>query len=119
MNGQTNQPVELAGDSAPLGDWARLAPLVGRPIAFHRRLVDVTTSVKAALLLAQMLYWVRHGREGAPGGWFYKTAAQWRAETGLSVHEQTSARRRLRRPGRGTPRPSSPSSESSTCSDSS
>jgi len=71
---------------------ASLAPLLGRPIAFHRRLVDVTASVKAALLLSQMLYWVRHGHDG----WFYKTAAQWLAETGLSVHEQTSARRRLR-----------------------
>ena len=72
-------------------------PLLGRHIAFHRRLVDVTASVKAALLLSQSIYWTRHGRNiDRHDGWFHKTAAQWERETGLSVKEQASARARLR-----------------------
>ncbi len=72
-------------------------PLLGRHIAFHRRLVDVTASVKAALLLSQSIYWTRHGRDvERSGGWFHKTTAQWEMETGLSAKEQTSARARLR-----------------------
>lgn len=72
-------------------------PLLGRHIAFHRRLVDVTTNVKAALLLSQSIYWTRHGREIAENaGWFWKTAEQWERETGLSAKEQTTARYLLR-----------------------
>jgi hypothetical protein len=33
---------------------ATLWPLLGRHIAFHRRLVDLTANVKAALLLSQI-----------------------------------------------------------------
>ena len=40
-----------------------LWPLLGRHIAFHRRLVDLTASVKAAVLLSQSIYWTRHGRD--------------------------------------------------------
>ena len=73
-------------------------PLLGRQIAFHRRLVDLTESVKAALLLSQAIYWTRHGRDIArSGGWFYKTSGQWEIETGLSTKEQASARQILRR----------------------
>lgn len=71
-------------------------PLLGRHIAFQRRLVDLTESVKAALLLSQTIYWTRHGRDvGRNGGWFYKTSEQWQRETGLSVKEQVTARRVL------------------------
>lgn len=73
-------------------------PLLGRHIAFHRRLVDVTDSVKAALLLSQAVYWTRRGRDIAhSGGWFHKTAEQWAWETCLSPREQGSAREVLRR----------------------
>ncbi|MEN9419332.1 MAG: hypothetical protein RI988_2952, partial [Pseudomonadota bacterium] len=45
-------------------------PLLGRHVAFHRRLVDVTTNVKAALLLSQAIYWTRQGRDIAlRDGW--------------------------------------------------
>ena len=72
-------------------------PLLGRHIAFHRRLVDVTDSVKAALLLSQAVYWTRRGRDIArSGGWFHKTAEQWSWETCLSPREQGSAREVLR-----------------------
>ena len=72
-------------------------PLLGRHIAFHRRLVDVTASVKAALLLSQAIYWTRHGRDiAAAAGWFSKTSDQWARETGMSIKEQASARAALR-----------------------
>jgi hypothetical protein len=72
-------------------------PLLGQPIAFHRRLVDITQSVKATVMLSQMIYWTRHGRDVVSrGGWFYKTKAQWEWETGLRVREQDTAREILR-----------------------
>lgn len=72
---------------------ALIWPLLGRHIAFHRRLVDLTSNVKAALLLSQSIYWTRHGRDIAhTGGWFYKTTEQWALETGLSAKEQVGAR---------------------------
>lgn len=72
-------------------------PRLGRHIAFHRRLVDLTANVKAALLLSQTIYWTRHGRDiKHSGGWFYKTTEQWEMETGLSAKEQFSARLVLR-----------------------
>ncbi len=72
-------------------------PLLGRHIAFHRRLVDLTDSVKAALLLSQSIYWTRRGRNVArSGGWFHKTAEQWTWETCLSPREQGNARDVLR-----------------------
>jgi hypothetical protein len=81
-------------DAAPL---SVIWPLLGRHIAFHRRLVDLTSSVKAALLLSQSIYWTRHGRDIAQtGGWFHKTTEQWAMETGLSAKEQASAREVLR-----------------------
>lgn len=81
--------------TAPL---AVIWPLLGRHIAFHRRLVDLTANVKAALLLSQSIYWTRHGRDIAEnGGWFLKTTQQWEMETGLSAKEQATAREVLRR----------------------
>jgi hypothetical protein len=77
---------------------ATLWPLLGRHIAFHRRLVDLTANVKAALLLSQSIYWTRHGRDIArTGGWFLKTTEQWEMETGLSAKEQATAREVLRK----------------------
>lgn len=78
-------------------ELAIIWPLLGRHIAFHRRLVDLTESVKAALLLSQTIYWTRHGRDVArTGGWFLKTTEQWEMETGLSAKEQITAREVLR-----------------------
>ena len=72
---------------------ATIWPLLGRHIAFHRRLVDLTANVKAALLLSQSIYWTRHGRDIVrSGGWFLKTTDQWEMETGLSAREQATAR---------------------------
>jgi len=90
--GEDKDPAE--GEGALL---ASLWPLLGRHIAFHRRLVDLTDNVKAALLLSQAVYWTRHGRDIAQrDGWFHKTAEQWELEIGLSAREQTGARELLR-----------------------
>jgi hypothetical protein len=96
----------LASEGEGEGGWAvarqvraieTLWPLLGRHIAFHRRLVDLTASVKAAVLLSQSIYWTRHGRDiDEAGGWFLKTTGQWRMETGLSAREQDTARLVLR-----------------------
>ncbi len=87
-------PTRIAESAA---DLSLIWPLLGRHIAFHRRLVDLTDSVKAALLLSQSLYWTRHGRHvQRDGGWFFKTAEQWTLETGLSMKEQSTARTVLR-----------------------
>src|SRR3569832_937281 len=75
-------------------ELAIIWPMLGRHIAFHRRLVDLTENVKAALLLSQTIYWTRHGRDIAKtGGWFVKTTEQWEMETGLSAKEQGRARK--------------------------
>ena len=73
--------------------------LLGRGcVAFYPRLADLTGSVTTALLLGQCLYWTRSVLRQQPerNGWFWKTSAEWRRETGLSRREQDSARRRLR-----------------------
>ena len=88
---------ELATARDAERELAIVWPLLGRHIAFHRRLVDLTASVKAALLLSQTIYWTRHGRDiAAAAGWFSKTSDQWELETGLSIKEQASARTLLR-----------------------
>ncbi len=100
MNPQSPRPLNATGLTAVRDADRELAivwPLLGRHIAFHRRLVDVTESVKAALLLSQAIYWTRHGRDiAAAAGWFSKTSDQWARETGMSIKEQASARAALR-----------------------
>lgn len=68
--------------------------LLKRPIAFHRVFVTITKSVTAALMLSQAYYWKDKGHD--PNGWFYKTQAEWKEETGLSRYEQEGARKVLR-----------------------
>jgi len=80
-----------------IANLSRLWPLLGRCIAFHRRLVDLTGSVKASLMLSQAIYWTRRGKDiRQRDGWFFKTIEQWQYETGLSRHEQANARAILR-----------------------
>lgn len=101
MGNDGDASVYGANETRPIGLTEELAlvwPLLGRQIAFHRRLVDLTASVKAALLLSQAIYWTRHGRDiEQSAGWFYKTMGQWKMETGLSTKEQVGAREILRR----------------------
>ncbi|NIF78078.1 hypothetical protein F3J20_11830 [Paraburkholderia sp. Cy-641] len=75
--------------------WFALKPY--RPIAFGTRLARITGHPKDAMLLSQLVYWTRRGRDvGGNGGWVHKTREHWFAETGLSREEQENVRRRLR-----------------------
>lgn len=65
--------------------------LLDRPIAYHRVFVTLTGSVKAAVLLSQAVYWQKRAKQA--DGWWYKTAEEWTDETGLTKHEQDTARR--------------------------
>ena len=71
-----------------------------RLIAFYRPLVDVLHSVKSSVLLSQMIFWTRTGRDIEKNeGWFHKTSEQFTRETGLSKYEQETARRNLKSMG--------------------
>lgn len=67
---------------------------IGRPIAYHPALARMVGGVNAAIFLSQLIYWDERTEDAELG--VYKTAEQWEAETGLSVREQTTARRQLR-----------------------
>src|ERR1022692_3111078 len=68
-----------------------LTELLDRPIAYHRCFVTLTGSVKGAIMLSQAFYWQARAKQD--DGWWYKTAEEWTEETGLTQHEQRSARR--------------------------
>lgn len=67
-----------------------ITELLDRPIAYHRVFVTLTGSVKAAILLSQAMYWQKRAKQA--DGWWYKTAEEWQEETGLTRHEQDTAR---------------------------
>lgn len=67
--------------------------LMDRPIAYHRCFVQLGAGVIGAVLLSQAVYWSR--RTTQPGGWFYKSQADWEEETGLKRTEQEKARKAL------------------------
>jgi hypothetical protein len=73
----------------------QLRSLLGRPIVVHRPLVDIAGSITYAAFLGQCLYWTDNPSAIQRGGWFYKTQAEWTAETGLHRTEQENARKRL------------------------
>ena len=68
----------------------------GRPIAYHPRLAKPLGSVNAAILFGQLVYW--HDKTNSPLG-VYKTALEIEEETGLSVKEQETARKKLKERG--------------------
>ena len=68
----------------------------GRPIAYHPRLAKPLGSVNAAILFGQLVYW--HDKTNNPLG-VYKTALEIEEETGLSVKEQETARKKLKERG--------------------
>ena len=69
---------------------------IGRPIAYHPRLAKPLGSVNAAILFGQLVYW--HDKTNNPLG-VYKTALEIEEETGLSVKEQETARKKLKERG--------------------
>jgi hypothetical protein len=54
-------------------------------------------SVKAAILLCQLLYW--HGKGEDDPEWFFKTIEELYEETGLTRYEQDSAIRKCKKRG--------------------
>lgn len=73
-------------------DIASIIALMGeRPIAYNPIYRHITGSTSAAILLSQLIYWDRV----TAGDWFYKSAKEWEQETGLTVKEQDTARKRL------------------------
>ena len=97
VTGRVETDPQVWEDAARAAPLSVIWPLLGRHIAFHRRLVDLTASVKAALLLSQSIYWTRHGHDISRNeGWFHKTTEQWTLETGLSPKEQANAREVLK-----------------------
>lgn len=69
----------------------KITQLLDRPIAYHRVFVTLTGSVKAAILLSQAMYWQQRAKQ--KDGWWYKSADEWEEETGLTRHEQQTARK--------------------------
>jgi len=49
------------------------------------------------LFLSQFVYWTTHYK--TDDGWIFKTQAEWEEETTLTVNEQNTARRELKRLG--------------------
>lgn len=70
-----------------------VAELLDRPIAFQRAFVRLGAGITGALMLSQAVYWSR--RTDDDSDWFYKTQAEWEDETGLTRHEQETARSKL------------------------
>ena len=92
----TESPDVERGDA--LAHSRALMALLGqRYVQFYPVLAELTGSVKAALLLGQALYWTRSYLIEHPerDNWFWYTAREWQASTGLSRREQENARRNL------------------------
>lgn len=70
-------------------------------VQFHPALADLVGGFKPGLMLGHALYWTRSWLREHPerGGWFWKTATEWRDATGLTPREQENARNDLRNSG--------------------
>lgn len=68
-----------------------------RPIAYYPSLAKRLGSVKASVLLGQLLYWTP--RADDPAGWIHKSREEIFEEIGLSRSEQETARKVLRTTG--------------------
>jgi hypothetical protein len=72
--------------------------LLDRPIAFHRIFAQIAGSAAGGVFLSQAVYWSNRLADDR-AGWFWKTQAEWEAETCLTRKEQESIRKRLRQIG--------------------
>lgn len=74
-----------------------IANILGtRQIAFNPDLARITKSVEAGLLLSQLLYWHKKGRNPE---WFYKTIAEIKEEVYLTRSQQDTAIKKCRNLG--------------------
>ncbi len=79
--------------SSPNYNKKLLEVLSIKPIAFNPLLAKAIGSVKAGLLLSQLLYWWRKGQNPE---WIYKTIDEIEEETALSRYEQDGAIQKIR-----------------------
>jgi hypothetical protein len=66
----------------------------GNIIAVNRFYVNLTGSLEAALLLAQIIYWSDRAKES--GGWIAKSYAEWYEEIALSEYQVRTAMKALK-----------------------
>jgi hypothetical protein len=71
---------------------------LGSPVAYYPSLARVLGSIKAAVFLAQLMYWTPRGKKS--DGWVFKTAEEWESETGLTYEEQRGAKKILGEDGK-------------------
>lgn len=65
-------------------------------IAVASRVVELVDDTCSAVLLSQLIYWTRRGRDVVErDGWIHKSAREWELETGLSWKMQRRARKIL------------------------
>jgi len=65
-------------------------------IAVASRVVELVDDTCSAVLLSQLIYWTRRGRDVLErDGWVHKSAREWEVETGLSWKMQRRARKIL------------------------
>ena len=67
---------------------------LGRVVAYYPSLARALKDVKAAIFLAQLIYWTPRTRPEAEG-WIFKTTNEIEMETGLVYEEQLTARKKL------------------------
>lgn len=65
---------------------------LGRPVAYHPKLKQVTGSTTSTILLSQLIYWTDKTKND---GWIWKNSFELEDETGLTYNEQRSARKSL------------------------
>lgn len=67
-----------------------------RKLAVYQGLIQLTGSIKTAIMLSQLLYWTRVSTEVSErDGWLYKTIAEMELETGLTKREQGLCKEKL------------------------
>ncbi len=68
----------------------------GRTIAYKTDLAHLCGSVTAGLLLSQLWYYTNQATVKERDGWFWKTAEELKAETGMGRYELEKARKTLK-----------------------
>jgi len=95
---KTAQP-DMFPDSGELN--RAIGVLTQKYIWYYPNLSRLAGGHKAALMLGTLVHWTRYLNAEHPerNGWIWKSQAEWNTETGLSRHEQDSARKTLKARG--------------------
>ena len=81
-------------DKSMRNQLALLKTLADRPLTLPPIFADVTGSINAGLLLAQVIYWMP--RTENSDGWFYKKLPEFQKELRMGEKEFLNARRKLK-----------------------